>query len=180
MTKTRARHSGKVYGHSKGKQPGSKLYYRQVYTIPGWDQFITAHRLDPLLQVCAGGSFLGFWRVDHDPKSPSANIRASMYRLPFPSKTFGTVACDPPYELPFPDRVRLQRELARVAIWRIIFKGPWIPRCPGWTLTQTVLIASHTCQNVAILSILDQALNQPDLPLQGGPTNGVAQSLLRR
>jgi len=68
------------------------------------------------------------------------------------------VACDPPYALENPRRVHLQRELFRVARSRIIFKAPWIPRGKGWMLRKdlVVLIASHSCLNVAVLSVLDR------------------------
>ena len=60
------------------------------------------------------------------------------------------------YELGNDQRVHLQRELTRVAKSRVLFKGPWIPRATGWRLVETVLMASHTCGNVAVLSRLDR------------------------
>ena len=162
------RHPGAVYGHSKLRRrgqsplfssvsgrPGQKLWYRPVYSGGKWNQFLIGKTIGSLLQVCCGGSEIGTARIDIDPSAPGANILADMHQLPFKNKSFDTAACDPLYELSYPDRIKLQRELSRVARSRIIFKAPWIPRCAGWKLTETVLIGSHTCANVAVLSILD-------------------------
>lgn len=86
------------------------------------------------------------------------------FRLPLRDDTVGTVACDPIYGLGLDQRVHLQRELARVARRRILFKGPWIPRARGFRLIETFLLLSHTCQNVAVLSVLDVAATQHALP----------------
>jgi hypothetical protein len=75
-----------------------------------------------------------------------------------------TIACDPIYNIGFPERVRLQREMARVARHRILFKGPWIPRAHGWRLRQTFLLASHTCANVAVFSVLEKLSAQQGFP----------------
>lgn len=147
---------GEVYGHSKGKAPGSKLFYRRVWSGGKWDEFVETRSIGKLLQVCCGASLLGLARADLDPEAPAANLRADMIRLPFASDTFDTVACDPPYGIPMPQRVHLQRELARLAKRRILFKGTWIPRATGWTMGETVLIGSHTCQNIGVLSVLDR------------------------
>lgn len=79
-----------------------------------------------------------------------------MSTLPLADASVDTVACDPIYGLGFPERVRLQRELSRVARRRILFKAPWIPRARGFRLSQVFLLASHTCQNVAVLSVLER------------------------
>lgn len=158
------RHAGTVYGHSKGKAPGSKHYYKPVYSASKWDEFLRAHAGDDLLQVCSGGSFVGKVRVDLDVKSPSANVRADMIRLPFASKSFDAVACDPIYELAYPKRITLQRELFRVARKLVIFKAPWIPRGSGWKLREPVMgILSHTCANVAVMVVLDRVPEEEDL-----------------
>lgn len=151
------RHAGKVYGHSKNRAPGSKHFYREIYSGSSWNQFVRGHVTGSLLQVCCGASRLGDVRVDLDPTAPAVNCLADMRRLPFPDGSFDTVCCDPIYSLPHPDRIHLQRELARVARKRLLFKAPWIPRAAGWKLTSTMLIASHTCANVAILAVLDRA-----------------------
>lgn len=151
------RHPGVVYGHSKGRAPGSKHYYKQVYSGGKWDEFLTYQPIGTLLQVCAGGSFFGAVRVDRDEYSPSANVRADAFRLPFGDKSFDTVACDPPYEFNYPKRINLQRELTRVARKRILFKAPWVPRATGWRLVEPVIaILSHTCANVAVMVRLDK------------------------
>lgn len=149
------RAKGEPYGHSKGRQLGSKQFYRPVWSGGKWDEFVKSRSKGALLQVCCGGSWLGQARVDFLPLE-AVNVRADMLRLPFARDSFETVACDPPYDLSFPDRVHLQRELARVTRKRILFKAPWIPRATGWALGETVLIASHTCQNVAVLSVLER------------------------
>lgn len=151
------RHAGKVYGASKGKQPGSKQWYRPVYSGGKWDQFLLAESVGTLLQVCTGGSAIGDVRVDRDGTVPGVTVVADMLHLPFAACSFDTVACDPMYNLSNPDRIRLQRELARVARKRIIFKAPWIPRASGWLLVGCVLQGSHTCANVAVLSVLEYA-----------------------
>jgi len=88
-------------------------------------------------------------------RAEGASIVADQYDLPFRASAFDTVACDPIYGLEYPLRIYLQREIARVARRRIIFKAPWIPRASGWELVETVLIGSHTCANVAVLSLLE-------------------------
>lgn len=162
------RHPGLAYGHSRGKAPGSKHYYRRTYTVnpsAGWNQFLRAHTEGTLLQVCCGGSRLGGVRVDIDLRAPAVNVLADMIDLPFKEKSFDTVACDPLYELAYPKRIELQRELFRVAKRRVIFKAPWIPRGAGWHLVETVLICSHTCSNVAVLCRLDSAPPAPRIRL---------------
>lgn len=149
------RHAGKVYGHSKGRRPGQKHYYRPVYSGSCWDEFVAAHTIGTLLQVCCGGSFLGRVRVDRDSAAPAVTVVADQRYLPFASEAFDTIACDPIYGLQYPDRIHLQREIARVARSRILFKAPWIPRAAGWTLREPVMgILSHTCANVAIMTAL--------------------------
>ena len=163
------RHPGKVYGNSKGRAPGSKQYYRKVYSASRWDEFLRAHSTGSLLQVCTGGSFLGSVRVDKDPEAPAVNVRADMLKLPFLDRSFDTVACDPIYGIDFRSRVLLQRELSRVARQRIIFKAPWIPRAAGWSLQDNLstAILSHTCANISMLSILDRRPETKALALQG-------------
>ncbi len=163
------RHPGAVYGHSKLRRrgqsplfgsvsgkPGSKLWYRPVYSGGSWNQFLLGKMIGKVLQVCCGGSDVGHVRVDRDPMAPGLNVIADQGSLPFKNQSFDTVACDPIYELDYPNRIRLQREIGRVARLRIVFKAPWIPRINGWKLEETVLIGSHTCANVAVLSVLDR------------------------
>lgn len=158
------RHSGEVYGHSKGKAPGQKHYYRPIYSGSRWDEFVTVHTVSSLLQVCCGGSRLGDVRVDIDPGAPGANVRADMLRLPFKDGSFTTVACDAIYRIDNRTRVHLQRELARVASHRIIFKGTWIPRATGWRVQKPVMgIFSHTCADVAVMVVLEKIPHEPDL-----------------
>lgn len=162
-SKTYVRRAGRVYGHSTGAAPGQKQFYRQIYTIPAWDDFLKLFRVGSLVQVCAGASTLGIARIDLDPLAPGANVIGDAFRLPLHDHAVDTVACDPIYSLPLDQRVHLQRELARVARRRILFKGPWIPRARGFRLIETFLLASHTYQNVAVLSVLDVAGRQHTL-----------------
>lgn len=150
------RKAGAVYGHSKGKAPGSKHFYRPVWSGGKWDEFAHSRSSGSLLQVCCGASREGSVRADLDPEAPAANVRADMLRLPFANDSFDTVACDPPYGIPMPQRVHLQREIVRVARKLVLFKAPWIPRATGWALGETVLVGTHTCQNVAVLSVLER------------------------
>lgn len=159
------RHPGAVYGASKGSRPGEKHFYRTVYSASSWDQFLKGRVVGTLLQVCCGGSLLGTMRVDRDPTAPGGNVVGDMLALPCADRAFDTVACDPIYTLQYPDRVRLQRELVRVARRRLIFKAPWIPRATGFSLRETVLLASHTCANVAVLSVLDREASTANLGL---------------
>lgn len=150
------RHSGTTYIGSRGKAPGSKQWYRSVFSGGKWDQFLLGHATGTVLQVCCGGSRIGLARVDRDGSVPGVNVVADMLALPFLNEAFDTVCCDPMYELGTETRVYLQRELTRVARLRVIFKAPWIMRATGWQLVETVLLASHTCANVAVLSRLDR------------------------
>lgn len=154
----------------RGKRPGSKLWYRRVLYAPEWsaskwNEYLLGTAVGTHLQVCCGGSFIGDVRVDVTRKAPAATVIADMLRLPFAGRSFDTVSCDPPYSLANPVRVRLQRELARVARRRIVFKAPWIPRAKGWTLRENLLtlIGSHTCASVAVLSVLDRRRLEPEL-----------------
>jgi len=153
-----ARHPGKIYGHSTGRAPGQKHYYRKAFSGGEWDTFLALHAIDATLQVCCGGSQFGTVRVDIDRGVPGVNLVADMRRLPFKDRSFQTVACDPMYGLSMPDRVHLQRELARVARARIILKATWIPRATGWHHRDDLLtvICSHTCQNIGVLSVLER------------------------
>lgn len=150
------RHPGKVYGRSQNKQPGSKQFYRKTFSASSWDAFLELNAVGSCLQVCCGGSTFGVG-VDIDPTVPGVKVVADMRALPFRDKSFDTVACDPMYNLGNPDRIHLQRELARVGRQRILFKAPWIARATGWSLAETMLLASHTCANVAVLSRLDHS-----------------------
>lgn len=157
------RHPGKVYGTSNGMYPGSKHYYRKVYSGGRWDEFVMSRTIGTLIQVCCGGSFLGDVRVDHDREAPGVNVLADMRRLPFEDGSFGTVACDPIYSLSFPDRIRLQRELARVARRRILFKAPWVLRATGWHCTEYLLVTPATCSNVSVMTVLERSAQEANL-----------------
>lgn len=159
----RKRHPGEVRGHSKNKKPGSKHFYRRVYSGGQWDAYLFTHSVGSLLQVCCGGSYSGQVRVDLDPNAPAVNVIADALKLPLLDQSFDTVACDPIYEMVYPDRVHLQRELTRVARLRVIFKAPWIPRASGWRLQDKslTLIGSHTCANVALMCVLDVVSLRP-------------------
>lgn len=148
---------------SEGVRPGLKHFYRPTWTVPAWDEFVLGHALGTIVQVCPGGSMLGIARIDVTDKAPGMNVKGSALSLPIRSESIDTVACDPPYEMGFPLRVVMQRELFRVARQRVIFKAPWIPRGSGWDLKVTVLLCSHTCQNVAILSMLERRPEHPRL-----------------
>jgi len=151
------RHSGQVRGHAaSGGAPGSKHYYRPVMSFSQWDQFVETRAIGSVLQVCCGGSRLGQVRVDIDCTVPGVTVCADMLALPFRADAFDTIAADPMYNLAYPTRVHLQRELARIARRRILFKAPWVMRAAGWRLVETLLLASHTCANVAVLSVLDR------------------------
>lgn len=150
------RHPGAVYGHSKNARPGEKQWYRRVFSASGWDQWLRGRVVGSSLHVCCGGSRVGDVRVDRDREVPGVTLIADMYALPFVDSQFDTVACDPMYDLSMPQRVHLQRELCRVARHRVLFKGPWIPRASGWELKETILLASHTCANVAVFSWLER------------------------
>jgi hypothetical protein len=163
------RHAGAVYGASKNKAPGSKHYYRPALSGGKWDEFLETRRFGTVLQVCTGGSRFGTARVDADITVPGVNVAGKMDALPFADDSFDTVACDPMYEIQYPDRVRLQRELFRVARYRLLFKSPWIPRGTGWSLKETVLVASHTCANVAVLSVLDRDAASAPLFAESAP-----------
>lgn len=77
------------------------------------------------LHVCCGMSKLGDVRLDLF--QPSVDVRASMDRLPFPSRCFNTVLIDPPYN----SRLRIMHdmlvELSRVSNYRIIFQHWFSP-----------------------------------------------------
>lgn len=161
------RHAGAVYGASKGKQPGSKHLYRPTWSGGKWDEFLETRSTGHCLQVCAGGSYFGSVRIDLDGTAHGRNVTGDALHLPFRDGAFETVACDPPYEWDFPRRIWLQRELARVAARRILFKAPWIPRATGWRLVETLLVASETCANVAVMTQLDLVAKQLDLSSQG-------------
>ena len=100
---------------------------------------------------------IGTVRVDSDPTVPGVTVVADMLALPFRGSAFETVAADPMYNLDYPTRVFVQRELGRVAARRVLFKGPWVPRMTGFTLIETLLVLSDTCANVAVMSVLDRA-----------------------
>jgi hypothetical protein len=159
-SKAYVRHLGRVYGHSTGAAPGQKQFYRHIYTIAAWDDFVRLFAIGTLVQVCAGGSRLGIARIDLDPRAPGANVIGDAFRLPLRDHSVDTIACDPMYNLGFDRRVHLQRELARVARRRILFKAPWIPRARRFRLIEIFLLASHTCQNVAVLSVLEASGTQ--------------------
>lgn len=152
------RHPGQVRGHSNGRAAGSKHWYKPVYSGGQWNQYLRFHSVGTVLQVCCGGSRVGDVRIDHDWNAHTANVLGDALNLPFLDRSFDTVACDPPYELLYPNRVHLQRELVRVARRLVIFKAPWIPRASGWTLRTDclTLIGTFTCANVAVLSVIER------------------------
>ena len=161
------RHPGQVYGHSKVRKrgkldnasaataPGQKHFYRPVWSFSKWDEFVETRTIGRLIQVCTGASRLGEVRVDLDRSAPAVNVVSDFRQLPFRDSSSDMAACDPPYEIQYPHRIGLQRELARVSRKRVLLKAPWIMRARGWWLIETVLLAAHTCANVAVLSVLD-------------------------
>lgn len=157
------RHPGAVYGASKGKRPGSKLWYQRrvkykaTWSGGRWDEYVKAHMFGRVLQVCAGGSVVGDVRLDKY-ETPGMTVRGDMLALPFEDRSFDTVACDPPYGVKNPYRVRLQRELFRVARRRVIWKAPWLLRGRGWVLRKDLLtmIGSHTCASISALAVFDR------------------------
>jgi Methyltransferase domain len=159
------RHSGEVRGHARknGGAPGQKHYYRRVWSFSKWDEFVVTRSVGTIAQVCTGGSGLGVVRLDADRKAPSVNVVANFRDLPLRDGSFDTVVCDPPYAIPYPDRVRLQRELARVARSRVILKAPWVMRAAGWKLADIVLLLSHTCANIAALTMMERSTAQGTL-----------------
>jgi hypothetical protein len=139
--------------------------YRPAYSGGKWDEFLKAWVVGRHLQVCCGGSKVGEVRVDIDPSVPGVTVVANQKELPFRDDSFDTVSCDPIYTLPLPERIHLQRELFRVAARRVIFKAPWIPRGRAWHLHEPLtLIAPDTCNNVAVLSVLNKGPEDRFLP----------------
>ena len=157
------RHPGEVYGAPKNRRPGEKHWYRPVWSFSKWDEFVETRADGDIIQVCTGGSEIGAIRVDLDRQAPGVNVVADFRALPFPDHSIDTVACDPPYSIAHPDRIHLQRELVRVARKRVLFKAPWILRATGWRLLETVLLGSHTCANVAVLSVVECVGKQLEL-----------------
>lgn len=161
-----SRHPGEVYGASKRRSPGQKHWYRPVWTFSRWDEFIRTRSVGTVVQVCTGGSSEGNVRVDLDRSAPGVNVVADFRALPLPNDCADTVVCDPPYSIGHPDRIRLQRELTRIARSRLLFKAPWIPRATGWMMTEAVLLGSHTCANIALLSVLECDRSQLRLSIE--------------
>jgi hypothetical protein len=157
------RHPGAVYGASKGRKPGSKAWYKPVFSGGKWNEFLRSRAVGSVLQVCCGGSTFGDVRIDRDGTVPGVTVVADMVALPLRTHSFDTVACDPMYDLTHPQRIRLQRELVRVARRRILFKAPWIPRGGGFAPRELVLWGSDTCTNVSVLAVLERDNSQ--LPL---------------
>ena len=159
--RNKKRNSGNPAGHSNGSRPGSKHFYRPVWSGGKWDEFVMSRSRGKLLQVCCGASRLGLARIDLE--APAMNVQADMVRLPFADDSFDTAACDPPYGIPMPLRVHLQRELFRVTKQRVLFKATWIPRGGGWKLAEAVMVGTHTCQNIGIMSAMDRLPETADL-----------------
>lgn len=87
-------------------------------------------RLDierPVVHLCSGSSRLGDIRVD--TVHPRANLRADVFRLPFPDGSIPTIIVDPPYEWDLKRRMVFGKELARVHRpgGRLLWKAPWLP-----------------------------------------------------
>jgi len=148
---------------SNGIRPGLKHFYRPTWTVPAWKEFVLGHIMGTAVQVCCGGSRIGIARIDVTLEAPGVNVLADAIHLPLKDSCADTVCCDPPYELPFDRRVAVQRELFRIARQRVIFKAPWIPRGRGWKLMKAVLLCSHTCQNVAVLSVIEALPEEANL-----------------
>lgn len=80
----------------------------------------------PILHAPSGSSGLGDVTLD---LSEEATVHADMYRMPFRDRSFGTVVSDPPWNLAYDERSRLNHELARVLKddGLLLFNAPWAP-----------------------------------------------------
>jgi Methyltransferase domain len=85
----------------------------------------------PIVHVPSGGSGLGDIRIDAHPEvqGVKCDVKADMYRLPLPDQSVGTVICDPPWNLAYDERSKLNHELARVLRdgGLLLFNAPWVP-----------------------------------------------------
>jgi hypothetical protein len=84
----------------------------------------------PVLMVPCGSSRLGHLRADKFPGDiVRPDVQADMFCLPFREGTIGTVVSDPPWNLAYDERSRLNHELARVLRddGLLIFNAPWVP-----------------------------------------------------
>jgi len=80
----------------------------------------------PVIHVCSGSSRIGDVTVDLEQP---ADVKASCFALPFPDGYAGTVICDPPWNMPYHLRHRINRELYRVTQpgGGLIWNAPWLP-----------------------------------------------------
>ncbi len=91
------------------------------------------------LHVCSGESELGDVRLD---LNKVADIKATMFHLPFQRETFETVICDPPWHLPYHKRHLLLYELRDVLKpnGRLIFNCVWFPKVRGLSVDPQIWV----------------------------------------
>lgn len=98
--------------------------------------------IHPVLHVPCGVSDVGEVRVDIVTR---ADIKADMNRLPFRSKSFPSVLCDPPWINPKEWDMRWTRELGRIAVKRIILRFAmfWYTIPKPWKLKRSWFVVKQ-------------------------------------
>jgi len=135
----------------------SKYLYKKNWHQP---QIVTdlvkKYLKSPSLNICCGISELGDLKADIS-LDVGAEILVDAFKTPFKYNSFQTVYCDPPWNLPYPPRIKLTKELSTLVKTGgyLIMNCPWVPQMKGMKLTDIHLIYSHYVhQNVALLTIL--------------------------
>lgn len=86
--------------------------------VEKWLQQIT---IGKTLNVCCGMSLVGDTRVDIDPSS-NRTVDGDLFKLPYASRSFDTVICDPPFG--YYQRFRWILKLANIADKRLLLSSP--------------------------------------------------------
>jgi hypothetical protein len=103
----------------------------RIYTVnkllwpPDVEQFIKKQFIGTVLHLCCGKSMLGDIRLDL--YQDNIDVNADAANLPFPSRSFNTVLCDPPYNGIFQWNHDMLSEMGRVAQTRFIFQHWFSP-----------------------------------------------------
>lgn len=109
----------------------------------------------PVLNICCGKADIGDLRADVT-LSVEPDMICDVFNMPFKHGSFASLYCDPPWNLGYPQRIKLTKELGNVIKpgGRLIMNCPWVPTCKGLKIEELYVLHHHYChQNVTLLTI---------------------------
>src|SRR3972149_6922787 len=130
----------------------SKLTFRESFK---WEEYVETFVRERIqgksLNIPCGKSKIGDVRIDIAPFD--GNDIGDMYHIPYPCETFDTVISDPPWKIPYYDRIKLFFECVYVCKvgGRIIYNATWIPESKATQINEMYVRQSSSYANASLL-----------------------------